>query len=291
MESMPARGNGIHLVVPARTDSIAIARQLVAGVGDALELDELEVADLKLVVSEACSNAVRYAYPSGAEEEEGLGASGPVEVSVDGAEDMVTVTVRDHGFGFALAAPNEESLGLGIPMMASVCDRLELRTADGGGVEVTAEVAVGESRRERRERPDPSQRLTSPPVLGDEVAQLTLTGGMALRPILARLIGICALRSGLTIDQLADSLLVSDAVSAGDIWAEQTRIKLVEEESYARLTIGPLANGGGKKLLDGLEIPGVGSVTKLASEISVDDRPEADPAGEYLTMTVTGSAA
>lgn len=281
---------GIRLVVPATTDSVAIARQLVAGVGDALGLGEFEVADLKLITSEAASNVVRHAYPDDAPEGTGE-RDGVVEICVSGDSEKISVTVRDDGFGFALAQPSGESLGLGIPLMASVAERLELRVREGGGVELVAEIAVGERRRSREEQTPEQRDREELGEIGGDLAQVTVEGELALQPILARLIGICALRGGLTVDQLADTLIVSDALSAGaDVWAGEAMVTLAEgeDERQAALTIGPLVEGGGQKLIDGMEIPGVGSLRKLADDLRVEVRNGDAPgeAGEYLTMLV-----
>lgn len=268
----------IRLSVPATTDSLAIARQVVAGVGEALELSELEIADLKLIISEACGNAVRHAYRDEATEGE------TIEIELATAEQAIVVAVRDRGIGFVPAVENGGSLGLGIPLMASLAQSLELRAREGGGVELRVELAIGE-------RPQIPAVLDEGAWAAGEAARITVEGGLSLQPVLARMIGICAARVGQTVDELADSLILSDAVSAGGVWGEETEVALIESEDRAQLQIGPLPDGAGQQLIDDLEIPGVGTLTKLASEITVESRPEgaAGAAGEYVTVTVVGS--
>lgn len=124
-----------------------------------------------------------------------------------------------------------------------------------------------------------------------ETARVTVEGAVPLQPVLARMIGICAARVGQTVDELADSLILSDAVSAGGIWGEETEVALIESDDKAQLQIGPLPSGAGQKLIDGLEVPGVGTLTKLASEVAVESRTAGidGPAGEYVTVTIAGS--
>lgn len=117
---------GVRLSVPASTESLSIARQVVAGVGEGLELSELEIADLKLIVSEACGNAVRHAYRDEAIDGE------TIEIELATAEDAITVTVRDRGLGFVPAVENGGSLGLGIPLMVSIAKSFELSAREGG---------------------------------------------------------------------------------------------------------------------------------------------------------------
>ena len=54
----------VHLRFPARAEYLLLARLAVSGVARRMGLGGKEVADLKLAVTEACSNAVRHAYPA-----------------------------------------------------------------------------------------------------------------------------------------------------------------------------------------------------------------------------------
>ena len=70
------------------------------------------LADVKLAVTEACTNCVVHAYPNGS------GENAVFEVEADPGEDELLVIVRDYGRGIS---PNTESpgLGLGLPLIAA----------------------------------------------------------------------------------------------------------------------------------------------------------------------------
>jgi len=99
-----------------------------AGEADAMGWDGTFLADLKIAVSEACSNVVMHAYE---------GADGPLELTgwVDG--DAVTFVVTDRGSGISprLQTP-AAGLGLGLPLMAALSDGMEVVTRSCGGTEL-----------------------------------------------------------------------------------------------------------------------------------------------------------
>jgi len=117
----------LEISLPARAENIAVLRHILGGVGDALALDPEVLADLKLAVSEACANAVVHAYDDG---EPGL-----LDLEVSTLSAGVEVVVRDHGRGMA---PRDDSpgLGVGLPLMASLSESLELTNRADGGTEV-----------------------------------------------------------------------------------------------------------------------------------------------------------
>jgi len=117
----------LEISLPARAENIAVLRHILGGVGDALALDPDVLADLKLAVSEACTNAVVHAYDDG---EPGL-----LDLEVSTLSAGVEVVVRDHGRGMA---PRDDSpgLGVGLPLMAGLAASLELTNRADGGTEV-----------------------------------------------------------------------------------------------------------------------------------------------------------
>ena len=109
---------------------MAVVRQALAGLADALDVDPPVLADMKMAVSEACTNVVVHAYG----EREG---SLDVEMLVD--ETGLTIVVRDQGSGIDHDAPRSDdvpALGLGLPLIAALSDAFELRGERGQGTEV-----------------------------------------------------------------------------------------------------------------------------------------------------------
>jgi anti-sigma regulatory factor (Ser/Thr protein kinase) len=119
----------VRLSMPARAEGVGVVRQALSGVADALDFDDAVIADMKMAVTEACTNVVVHAY----EEEEGV-----LEVDMRTAEDALTIAVRDHGAGIhpRPAAKRTPALGLGLPLIAALSDAFELRGSSGEGTEV-----------------------------------------------------------------------------------------------------------------------------------------------------------
>ena len=124
----PARPS-LRLVLPARAENVAVVRQALNGVAEGLALEAFTLTDIKIAVSEACTNVVLHAYP---------GREGPLVVDAwagDGEE--LVVVVRDHGSGFTPAARAESAgLGLGLALIASLSKEVHIGSEPGGGTEV-----------------------------------------------------------------------------------------------------------------------------------------------------------
>ena len=55
----------VNLVIPAKTDFVSIARLAVSGIANRMGFSYDDIEDLKLAVSEACTNAVDAHYTEG----------------------------------------------------------------------------------------------------------------------------------------------------------------------------------------------------------------------------------
>src|SRR5919206_3122748 len=80
----------IELTLPARAENVAVVRHAIGGLGEALDLDPQTLSDVKLAVTEACTNVVVHAYDGG---------EGPMQVAADVSPEYLSVTVRDEGRG------------------------------------------------------------------------------------------------------------------------------------------------------------------------------------------------
>jgi anti-sigma regulatory factor (Ser/Thr protein kinase) len=115
------------LTLPARPENVAVVRHAFGGLGDVLEVDDQVLADVKLAVTEACTNVVVHAYPDE--------SAGPMEVRAAVRDGRLTVAVRDEGRGM-LPRPDSPGLGLGLPLIATLTETLELGRADDERTEV-----------------------------------------------------------------------------------------------------------------------------------------------------------
>lgn len=133
IEDVEAGGDSrvVRLTIPAKAEYITLCRLALTGLTRVRPLSDEVLADLKLAITEACSNSVRHAY--------GEDGNGVVDVCYRLQGDRLAVEVADTGSGFDLAYDlrSEEGLsegGLGIAIIRAVADELELGARpDGGG--------------------------------------------------------------------------------------------------------------------------------------------------------------
>jgi serine/threonine-protein kinase RsbW len=129
--SLPGEREGIvALTVPARAEFIALGRLALTGLARTRVLSAEIVADLKLALTEACSNSVRHAYDEGRE--------GVVEILYELSEDRIAIQVTDDGSGFdpKILKRAQEELdegGLGIAIIRALTDELEIGARPEGG--------------------------------------------------------------------------------------------------------------------------------------------------------------
>jgi serine/threonine-protein kinase RsbW len=116
----------VQLTLPARAENVAVVRHALGGLGEALELDPQTLSDVKLAVTEACTNVVVHAYGD---------QEGPMEVAASVEGPVLRVTVRDQGMGIVPRA-DSPGLGLGLPLIATLTESLELGRAGDDRTEV-----------------------------------------------------------------------------------------------------------------------------------------------------------
>jgi serine/threonine-protein kinase RsbW len=118
----------VRLVIPAKPEYITLGRLALTGLSRLRELPQDIVADLKLALTEACSNSVRHAYP---------GREGVVEIVYELRDDRLVIEVADDGEGFG-RVPEQASAedlaegGLGIAIIRSLADELVIGAGAGG---------------------------------------------------------------------------------------------------------------------------------------------------------------
>src|ERR1700677_801673 len=112
----------MELALPARAANIAVVRHAFGALGEAFAVDEEVLSNIRLAVTEACTNVVIHAYP---DDQEGL-----LEVAATLSEDKLEVVVRDEGPGIGPRA-DSPGLGLGLPLIVSLTESVQLgRAAD-----------------------------------------------------------------------------------------------------------------------------------------------------------------
>ena len=123
-------GRSVRLIIPAKPEYITLGRLALTGLSRLRPLSEEELADLKLALTEACSNSVRHAYPQD---------GGLVEILYELRPDRLVIEVTDDGEGFDPTMTGDEADaltegGLGIAIIRAVADEFEVGAkADGRG--------------------------------------------------------------------------------------------------------------------------------------------------------------
>src|SRR3954470_12784749 len=114
-----ARGRpALRLALSALPASAGDARHAVDLWAQNLKPTRPERNDLLLAVSEAATNAIRHAYPSGTE-----GAAFRLDAEISG--DQLQVTVTDDGVGLGASSSNP-GLGMGLPLIGTLAETLLL---------------------------------------------------------------------------------------------------------------------------------------------------------------------
>ncbi|HEX4108892.1 MAG TPA: ATP-binding protein [Solirubrobacteraceae bacterium] len=112
----------LELDLAAVPSAIGAARHRTAAWLEGHGVAEEDVEDLKLMVSEAASNAVRHAYPDG---------PGSLIVTLELRDGEVWLQVADHGEW----RPQEASRpGWGLCLLDQLSERLQVERAPGGTV-------------------------------------------------------------------------------------------------------------------------------------------------------------
>ena len=270
-------GPDVRLELPGRPENVALVRQALAGLLDALEVAPPLAADLKIAVTEACGNAVRHGYDD---------ASGPLEVTMEVDGSLLSVSVRDRGPGFKPLSgePDAVPFGFGLALIASLADAFAIQGGAAGSEVLMSfdlseggehPVAPGGASQLREER--------SAPAL--EHMHTHVRPGPLVAPVLGRLVSMLAARASFSIDRLSDAQLVSDAIAAhSSAHALDGHVSLTVEEGERslELRIGPLVRGGGESLLRDTALPGLGRVLEQLTDELVTEPLPADPAGGEL---------
>ncbi|MGX6445566.1 anti-sigma B factor RsbW [Neobacillus sp. K501] len=130
----------VEMKIPAKAEYVGVIRLTISGIASRIGFTYEEIEDIKIAVSEACTNAVQHAYPNG--------EKGEVIVGFGIYEDKLETMVADSGQSFdffqmkdALGPYTESSTveeltegGLGLYLIRTLMD--EVRVVNHSGVKV-----------------------------------------------------------------------------------------------------------------------------------------------------------
>ncbi|MFS0774729.1 anti-sigma B factor RsbW [Neobacillus sp. 3P2-tot-E-2] len=130
----------VEMKIPAKPEYVGVIRLTISGIASRMGYTYEEIEDIKIAVSEACTNAVQHAYP----QED----SGEVIVGFGIYEDKLETMVADSGQSFNFLQTKEElgpytesstvdqltEGGLGLYLIETLMD--EVRVLNRSGVTV-----------------------------------------------------------------------------------------------------------------------------------------------------------
>ena len=123
-------GRSVRLTIPAKPEYITLGRLALTAIAGVRPVSDETLHDLKLALTEACTNSVKHAYGNG---------GGEVEIVYQLEPDRLVVEVGDAGTGFDPGAANADGAneleegGLGIEIIRALTDEVEIAEREGGG--------------------------------------------------------------------------------------------------------------------------------------------------------------
>jgi serine/threonine-protein kinase RsbW/stage II sporulation protein AB (anti-sigma F factor) len=106
-------------------EAASVGRLRAAVVAFAHEAGFEDTGQIALAVSEAMTNVVVHAYRD-------ADAAGDMRIVACDRPDRLVVVVRDYGGGMR-PRPDSPGLGLGLPLISSMADELQIEAAEGAG--------------------------------------------------------------------------------------------------------------------------------------------------------------
>jgi serine/threonine-protein kinase RsbW len=129
---MNEAGRSVRLTIPAKPEYITLGRLALTAIAGVRPVSDETLHDLKLALTEACTNSVRHAYENGRE--------GNVEIVYELQPDRLVIEVGDEGAGFELLDDSNghegelEEGGLGIEIIRALADEVEIGPREEGGL-------------------------------------------------------------------------------------------------------------------------------------------------------------
>lgn len=261
--------------LPARAENVAVVRHALAGFAERIGMDEASIADLKTVVTEACMNVVVHAYPAD--------APGLLEVEARQELDGLTAVIRDFGMGIRPRPDiDRPSLRIGLTLIAALSKSFEIKGGVDRGTEIRMHLPL-------QAGADSDGAVEAATTVADQT-EMRVGHPDLVGPILGRALGAFAARREITVDRLSDTMLLSDAISAGAPQGFEdghVSLSIADREEGVELRVGPMKGGGAEQLRASLSLPDVGgSLESLADEVRI----EQDDEGEFLVLGIAALA-
>ena len=132
---MTTPAHKIHLSIPAASEFIAVARLTVSGISSRMNFAVNDIEDIKVALSEACTNVIQHAYEP---DQQAM-----IDIDFHLFPDRLEIIVQDQGRGFNtqhIKSPKIDSdnpelfgLGLGLVFIQSLMDEASIDSEFGKG--------------------------------------------------------------------------------------------------------------------------------------------------------------
>jgi len=129
------------LSIPALAEYVGVVRLAISGIATRMNFTIDEIEDIKISISEACTNAIQHAYGDNTNPEEDK-----IDIKVYIIDNDLEIIVKDFGSGFNLSIlgtkeQKEKSkakmgLGLGLTFIKSLMDKTNFKSTIGQGTEI-----------------------------------------------------------------------------------------------------------------------------------------------------------
>ena len=121
----------VKLTIPAKADYLVLCRLVLSGIAMQTPMSDIELADLKLAVTEVCGNAVQHAVTA---------EPGVVRIVYRVEPDSIEVSVEDDGAGGAVPDVDEAAIleapvesGMGLAIVRAVMDDVVIEDGSAQG--------------------------------------------------------------------------------------------------------------------------------------------------------------
>jgi serine/threonine-protein kinase RsbW len=139
--------DALTMTIPAKPEYVGVVRLAASGILSRMQFTAEEIEDVKVALSEACTNAIQYAYPTAAKK------SAAVTITLEPKRKAIQITVADTGKGFDTKNPpsrklhdNDIHMGLGLVFIKNLMDDVVVSSRKGKGTTIVMTKKVKNSR-------------------------------------------------------------------------------------------------------------------------------------------------
>jgi serine/threonine-protein kinase RsbW len=127
--------------IPCSSEFVGIVRLAISGAASRMNYSIEEIEDIKISISEACTNAIQHAYGDKANPNTDF-----IDITVFMLENKLEIVIQDYGKGFDTTMLGTEEqkrrshekmgLGLGLTFIKSLMDETSLISEPGKGTTI-----------------------------------------------------------------------------------------------------------------------------------------------------------